>query len=415
MAFSLSGSVMTGENRPLRVALIAGEPSGDALGAGLMRALRQETGDAVVFSGVGGAEMARQGLKSLFPIGDLAVMGLVEVLPRIRLLRRRIRETARALLTDQPDIVVTIDSPGFTRRVARLLTGRSFPLMHYVAPTVWAWRPGRARRLAGLYDHLMVVLPFEPPYFEAVGLPTTFVGHPAVETLAAARRSEAEASEAGRPPFRTRHAIPDGWPLLALLPGSRQGEVRRLLPVFAGVLDRLRQNGLDVHLVIPTVETVADMVRQAVRSLPFPATVVDVAEERYAAMLAADAALAASGTATLELGLAGTPTVLAYRVNPLTAAIVRRLLHTRFAGLVNILCDREVMPEFLQENCRPETIAPALLRLLTDPAARQVQIDACAAVSAQLGGDGEPGPSIRAARAVLAVAAKRLASAAAAP
>lgn len=396
------------EARPLRVALVAGEPSGDALGASLMRALRRETDGAVSFSGVGGAQMAEQGLQSLFPIADLAVMGLVEVLPRIRLLSRRIDETARFLLAEQPDVVVTIDSPGFTRRVAQKLAGRSFPLVHYVAPTVWAWRPKRARRLARLYDHLLVILPFEPPYFEVVGLPTTYVGHPAVETIAAARRAEETAGKDGRA-FRIRHDIPAERQILAVLPGSRQGEVRRLLPVFDEVLHLLKGTGLDLHLVIPTVETVADTVRVAAANLPFPATVVEPAAERYAAMLSADAALAASGTATLELGLAGVPTVLAYRVNALTAAIVRRLLRTPYAGLVNILSQREVMPEFLQENCRAERIAPALQQLLTDPAARQAQTDVCAAITQQLGGGGEPTPSARAARAVLAAAARRLA------
>lgn len=395
------------ETRPLRVALVAGEPSGDALGASLMRALRRETGDAVVFSGIGGAQMIGQGLQSRFPIADLAVMGLVEVLPRIRLLRQRIDETARFLLADPPDIAVTIDSPGFTRRVAQKLAGRSFPLVHYVAPTVWAWRPGRARRLARLYDRLLAILPFEPPYFEVVGLPTTFVGHPAVETIAAIRRAEAVAAEDGRG-FRVRHDIPADRQILAVLPGSRQGEVRRLLPVFDATLRLLKGAGLNLHLVIPTVETVADTVRAAAADLPFPALVVEPSSERYAGMLAADAALAASGTATLELGLAGVPTVLAYRVNALTAAVVRRLLRTPYAGLVNILSGREVMPEFLQENCRAERIAPALLRLLTDAAARQAQTDVCAAITRQLGGDEEQSPATRAARAVLAAVAPRL-------
>ena len=396
---------MTKSDRPFRVALIAGEPSGDVLGAGLMRALRRETAGNVQFSGVGGAQMAEEGLQSRVPIGDLAVMGLVEILPRARLLLQHIDETAKFLLADPPDVVVTIDSPGFGRRLARRLTSRRFPLVHYVAPTVWAWRPGRARRMARLYDHLLTLLPFEPPYFEAAGLPATFVGHPAVETLAAARTAEMAAVEAGNG-FRDRHGIPGGRQLLAVLPGSRRGEVTRLLPVFRDVLERLRQQGLELHLVIPTVETVAAVVREEARSLPYGVTVVEATAERYAAMVAADAALAASGTATLELGLAGTPTILAYRVNPLTAAIVRRLITTEYAGLVNILQQREIMPEFLQENCNADAIAPALLRLLTDPAARQAQIDGCAAIAAQLGANEEATPSVRAARTILSVAGR---------
>lgn len=395
---------MTTNGRPLRIALIAGEPSGDVLGAGLMRALRQETGGHVAFSGVGGAQMVAEGLESLFPIGELSVMGLVEVLPRVRLLLRRIDQTARFLQADPPDIVVTIDSPGFTRRVAQRLMVRSFPLIHYVAPTVWAWRPGRAQRLAKLYDHLLVLLPFEPPYFEAVGLPTTFVGHPAVETIAQARQAEQSAPAS----FRQRHGIMEEARILAVLPGSRKGEVTRLLPVFTDVLQRLKAYGIPLHVVMPTVETVAELVKAAAPSLPLPTTVLEESKERYAAMIAAEAALAASGTATLELGLAETPTVLAYKVNPITAMIVRRLIRTPYAGLVNILQKREVMPEFLQEHCRAELISPALLRLLTEPSARAAQIDGCRAVVAQLGGDEEAGPNLRAARAVLAMAARRL-------
>jgi lipid-A-disaccharide synthase len=394
------------EARPLRIALIAGEPSGDVLGAGLMRALREQTSGNVVFQGVGGAQMIAEGLQSLFPIADLSVMGLVEILPRARLLLRRIDQTARFIQDNPPDVVVTIDSPGFTRRVAQRLfdqrvSEHRFPLVHYVAPTVWAWRPKRAERLTRLYDHLMVLLPFEPPYFEAVGLKTTFVGHPAVETLARARQAEAAAERN----FRERHGIAPDARLLALLPGSRKGEVNRLLPVFTDVLRQLKAHDLNLHLLVPTVETVAPVVKAAAPNLPMPATVIEAPAERYAAMIAAEAALAASGTATLELGLAETPTVLAYKVNPITAAIVRRLIRTPYAGLVNILQQREVMPEFLQERCRPELITPALLRLLTEPGARQAQIDACRAVAVQLGSAEAIGPSARAARAVLAMVA----------
>lgn len=304
---------------------------------------------------------------------------------------------------------MTIDSPGFTRRLAERLAVRSFPLVHYVAPTVWAWRPGRARRLARLYDHLLVILPFEPPYFEAVGLPTSFVGHPAVETMAAARRAELSAEQDGRG-FRTRHNIAEDRMILALMPGSRKGEVGRLLPVFTEVLLWLKQQGHDLHLVIPTVETVTSFVRQAVAKLPYPATVLETSGERYAAMLAADAALAASGTATLELGLAGTPTVLAYKVNPLTATIVRRLIKIPHTGLVNILLGREVMPEYLQENCTAAKIAPVLARLLTTQSERAEQITACTQVAAQLGAAEDPLPGARAAQKILELAGKHLLS-----
>lgn len=399
------------DDRRLRVALLAGEPSGDALGASLMRALRSETGGRVEFIGTGGALMEAEGLHSLFPIGDMAIMGMVELLPKARFLLGRIDKAAKFLLQESPDVAVTIDSPGYTRRVMQRVLGRSFPIVHYVAPTVWAWRPGRARRLARLCNHLLALLPFEPPYFEVVGLPTTFVGHPAVETLAAAREAEAMAEAAGQG-FRQRHGIAADTRLLAVMPGSRRGEVKKLLPVFIEVLQRVKAAGLPLHLVIPTVETVSEMVKDAVPSFPFPATILETAPERYAAMLAAEAALAASGTATLELGLAATPTVLAYKINPISAAIMRRFIKIPYVGLVNILQQRIVMPEFLQQDCTADKIAPALLQLLTDPAARQRQIDGCAAVAAQLGADDPVPPAHRAARAVLAVIAKRLPSAA---
>lgn len=395
------------DDHKLRVALLAGEPSGDVLGASLMRALRSETGGRVEFIGTGGALMEAEGLSSLFPIADMAVMGLIEILPKARFLLGRIDQAAKFVQAEQPDVLVTIDSPGYTKRVMQRLAARSFPIVHYVAPTVWAWRPRRARRLAQLCNHLLALLPFEPPYFEVVGLPTTFVGHPAVETLAATRKAEAEAEAKGQG-FRQRHGIAGDVRVLALMPGSRRGEVTRLLPIFVETLERLKAQGQKLHLVVPTVETVAGMVRAASPSLPFPATVLDTAPERYAAMLDAEVALAASGTATLELGLAGTPTVLAYRVNALTAAIMRRLIKVPYVGLVNILQQRVVMPEFLQENCAADRIAPALLELLTDPAARQRQVDGCAAVAAQLGVNDPVPPAHRAARAVLAVAAKRL-------
>jgi lipid-A-disaccharide synthase len=395
------------DDRKLRVALLAGEPSGDALGASLMRALRSETGGRVEFIGTGGALMEAEGLHSLFPIADMAIMGMVELLPKARFLLGRIDQAAKFVLQESPDVVVTIDSPGYTRRVMQRVPGRSFPIVHYVAPTVWAWRPGRARRLARLCNHLLALLPFEPPYFEVVGLPTTFVGHPAVETLASARKTEAVAGAAGRG-FRQRHGIAADARLLAVMPGSRRGEVKKLLPVFIEVLQRVKAAGLPLHLVIPTVETVSEMVKDALPSLPYPATILETAPERYAAILAAEVALAASGTATLELGLATTPTVLAYKINPVSAAIMRRFINIPYVGLVNILQQRIVMPEFLQQDCTADKIAPALLQLLTDPAARQRQIDGCAAVAAQLGADDPVPPAHRAARAVLAVTAKRL-------
>ncbi len=373
--------------------LVAGEPSGDVLGARLMRALKEETGGRVRFAGVGGPRMAAEGLDSLFPMSDLTVMGLAEVLPRLPRLIRRIRQTARTAREMRPAAVVTIDAPDFSFRVAKRLKGAGIPLVHYVAPTVWAWRPGRARKIARILDHLLVLLPFEPPYFEREGLSCDFVGHPVIES--GADKGDGEA-------FRRSHGIDPEAPVVCVLPGSRHSETSRLLPVFSETLRRLAETNPAVQVVVPAAPSVAGEVAAAAAAWPFPALVILDEAEKYAAFAAADAALAASGTVSLELALAGTPTVIAYRLSPLTAWIGRRLIRVRFVSLANIVLDREVVPEFLQERCRPDLLAPALGGLLNDPEVRQRQIDGAREAVAQLGGDG-PLPSRRAARAVLSV------------
>ncbi len=373
--------------------LVAGEPSGDVLGARLMRALKEETGGEVAFAGVGGPLMAAEGLDSLFPMSDLSVMGLAEVLPRIPRLLRRLAQTAAAARRLSPDAVVTIDAPDFSFRLAKKLKGAAFPLIHYVAPTVWAWRPGRARKIARLLDHLLALLPFEPPYFTREGLACDFVGHPVIES--GADRGDGAA-------FRRAHGIDPEAPLVCVLPGSRRGETSRLLPVFSETLRQLAAANPSLQVVVPAAQSVAGDVAAAATNWPVPALVVLGESERYAAFAAADVALAASGTVALELALAETPAVIAYRVSPLTAWIGRRLIRVPFANLVNIVLDREVVPEFLQERCRPDLLALALRDLLSDPDARQRQTDESRQAIAQLGGEGPP-PSRRAARAVLSV------------
>lgn len=379
-------------NPPL-VFLIAGEPSGDLIGARLMAALKAQTGGAVRFAGIGGERMQAEGLDSLFPMEELTLMGIAELLPKARHLLARIRETARAAQDMAPDVMVTIDAPGFAFRVGRRLPDRRFPLVHYVAPTVWAWRPGRARKIARFLDHILVLLPFEPPYFEREGLKASFVGHPIVET--AAGRGD------GRR-FRVAHGIPDDAPLLCILPGSRRTEVSRLLPVFGETVRRLAAGRPDLRVVVPTVAGVANIVTAAVEQWPVPVTVVRGDDAKYDAFAAAQAALAASGTVALELAMADLPAVIAYKVQPLTAWIVRRLVRIRYANLVNIILDRPAVPEFLQEGCRPELLAPAVARLLDDPAAAAAQrADAREAIR-RLGQDGPP-PSMRAASVILDV------------
>ena len=284
--------------------LVAGEASGDALGARLMAALVAQTGGHIRFSGVGGPEMREHGLNSLFPYTELSVMGLVEVLPSAVRILRRMREVATAIRRERPDVLVTIDAPGFCFGVVKRLRGHSMPRIHYVAPTVWAWRPNRVHKFRRHFDHLLALLPFEPPYFEKVGLPCSFVGHPVVET--------APDADAG-PNFRARHGIPSEQVVLCLLPGSRRGEVSRLLEPFGQAARIVADRYPGTTLVVPTVSQVSRSVRAAVAGWPVKAIVIEDTAERYAAMASSTIALAASGTVALELAVYGVPSVVGYR------------------------------------------------------------------------------------------------------
>lgn len=389
----------------LSLFLVAGEPSGDRLGADLMRALRAETGGAVGFAGVGGPLMAAEGLRSLFPIADIAVMGVFEILPRIRTIARRIRETADAALAAGADAMVTIDVPGFSLRVApRVKAARpDLPVIHYVAPSVWAWRPGRARMMAPHVDHVLALFPFEPPYMTAAGMGCDFVGHP----IAAVPVPDAAARAA------IRAELGAGGPLLTVLPGSRRGEVARLAPVFAAALRQVATAVPRVTVAVPAALSVAGQVAEAVRGWDMPVRLLDprgmspeAAEARkFACFAASDAALAASGTVTLELAAMGCPMVSAYRMNHLTSLLVRRLIRVPSANLVNILAGRKAVPEFLQEYCTPGALAGALLPLLVGGPEREAQLAAEDEALEMVGRGGAP-PPVRAARAVLAAVAR---------
>lgn len=353
--------------------LVAGEASGDVLGARLMAACRaQHPGCA--FAGVGGPRMAEQGLHSLFPLADLAVMGLVEILPRIPLIRRRLADVRADLAARRPDLLVAIDSPGFTHRVLRQAPP-GLRRAAYVAPQVWAWREGRVRHFPGLWHKLLCLLPFEPAWFAARGLDATFVGHPVLE-------SGADTGNAAR--FRTRHAIAPDAPVLVLMPGSRRSEVPRLLPVFGRTLALLARAAPGLRPVLPVSAVVADTVRRAARDWPVPPVVVTELADKHDAYAAADAALTKSGTSTLELALAGVPMAVTYRVNPISAAFARRLIRVPHVAMVNLLAGRELVPELLQGDCTPDRLAETVLHLLHDPAAAAAQRAGFQAVLAQL-------------------------------
>ena len=375
--------------------LVAGEASGDVIGAHLMLALQAQTGGKVRFAGVGGEHMQRAGLKSLFPMQDLSVMGILEILPHIPKLLRRIRETERAARCLSVDIVVTIDSPDFCFRVGKRLKESGIPVVHYVAPQVWAWRPGRARKIAKFLAHLLLLFPFEETYFDGTGLQTTFVGHPLVEGFI---------DNADGAAFRRDHSIPEGELLLAILPGSRFSEISRHLPIFGETVNALAARKSLGWAVIPAMPALRIKIAAAVKRWNIKVVVIDGSEReaKYAALAASNAALTSSGTATLELAIAGVPMVVAYRANPVTVAVARKIVSVQDMALPNIMAGRRVAPEFLQEECTPSRLAPAIENILLDPAARDDQIKCFRTVSQQLG-IGGTAPSELAAKAVLAV------------
>ncbi len=344
----------------MRLFLIAGEASGDRLGADLMRGLQAFRPD-VAFSGIGGPMMAAEGLVSLFPMEELSVMGLTEIVRHIPHLLRRVKETVAAI---DADALITIDSPGFCFRVAKAakLANPSLRTIHYVAPSVWAWRPGRAAHMAAFIDHVLALLPFEPPYMRAAGMTCDFVGHPVV--------SEVQASAAEVAAFRAKLGVNAGQKLLTVLPGSRHSELDRMLPVFAEVLWELQVLG--VCVVIPAAAGMADRIGAYFSALGLVVTVLDpdvasvtAGEVRKRACFAAsDAALACSGTVSLELAAAGTPMVIAYRASALTGFLMQRMALIDTATLVNIVLGRKVVPEFLFGRCRVGAIVPVLRGLL---------------------------------------------------
>ena len=388
-----------------RLFMIAGEASGDLLGAALLRGLRELGQAPSRLKGIGGPAMAAEGLASRIPMEELSVMGVAEVLPRLPGLLAHIRETAEAVIAFRPDALVTIDSPDFCLRVARRVKAvlPDLPVIHYVAPSVWAWRPGRAKKMARGVDHVLALLPFEPPYMEAAGMSCDFVGHPIA--------GQPEATAAEKAAFRARLGIAPEQPLLLLLPGSRRGEVTRLAPVFAEVGRRLRAKRPDLALVAPTIPPVAELARalmppdaagwpRIIGAEPMPQAEAEATKR--AAFASADAALAASGTVSLELAAAGTPMVIAYAMNAVSAWIARRFVKVSSPTLVNIVTRSRAIPEFLFEDCVPEKIAPAVARLLDDAGPREAQRTAEDEALRLLGRGGEA-PGLRAARSVLRV------------
>lgn len=379
--------------------LIAGEASGDKLGGALMAGLRALRPD-VEFAGIGGPAMTAQGLNSRFLIDELSVMGIAEILPKYRHLKRRIAETAQAVADARPDALITIDSPDFCLRVAKAAKALGYdgPVIHYVAPSVWAWRPGRAAKMAKVVDHVLALLPFEPPYMQAAGMSCDFVGHPVV--------AEEQATEEQAQAFRAAHDIAADAPVVLCLPGSRRGEVTRLAPRFDESLIRLRDRIPEIRVIIPTVPGVSRMVHDMTRRWPTAPIVVEDEAEKRAAFKASNLALAASGTVSLELAANSVPMVIAYDMAPLSRWLIGMLLKTDTVTLVNLVSETRAVPEFLGRNCRAELISESLLDLLEKPEKRAAQSEAMSVTMQRLGEGGTP-PGLRAAKSVLDFLASR--------
>jgi len=368
----------------MRVFIIAGEASGDKLGAALMDGLADLT--AVTFDGVGGPLMAAKGLTSRFPMDELSVMGLAEILPKYRALKARVQQMADAVLNTKPDVLITIDSPDFCLRVAKLVKAKSnIRCVHYVAPTVWAWRPKRAAKMARYIDQVLALFPFEPPYMEAAGMRCDFVGHPVVtDPVASAPEAAAWDGDA---------------PLIMLLPGSRRGEVARLLPRFGEAAKIIARTHPKARFALPTTANVHDAVVAGVADWDVPVQILsaDQKAQKRGLFAAADVALAASGTVSLELAANDTPMVIAYDMSPLSRMVISRMLLVDTVTLVNLVSDTRTIPEFIGKDCQAEPVAVAVLAVLADKTAQRAAMDV---TMARLGKGGEA-PGLRAAKAVL--------------
>jgi lipid-A-disaccharide synthase len=380
-----------------KVFLIATEESGDRLGANLMKVLRQRLGGAVRFEGVGGRAMAREGLISLFPIEELSIIGLAAVVKQLPKILRLIRHTAEAVTEASPDVLVIIDSPDFTHRVAKRVRASDprIPIVNYGSPSVWAWRPGRARAMLTYVEHVMALLPFEPETYRRLnGPPCSYVGHPLTEQLAQLRPGPAEAQRRDEAP-----------PVLLVLPGSRRSEIRHHMAVFGQTLARLRDEGVAFEPVLPTMPHLQEAIAEALKAWPVQPRVVIGEKEKRAAFRIAHAALAKSGTVTLELALSGVPMVTAYRTGSIEAWILRRAIKVNSVILANLVIGDNVIPEFLQQDCTPEKLADGLREVLGDSALRRKQIEAFAKIDEVMSTGNQP-PSARAAEIVLATMRK---------
>ena len=349
--------------------IIAGEASGDLLGSKLICEVKKQNPDAE-FIGVGGKLMKDQGLTSIFPMEELSIMGFLEVVPHIAKILRRIKQTAAAVMAEKPDFIITIDSPDFCFRVMKKLQGYSeSKKIHLIAPSVWAYRESRAEKISKLYDLLLAILPFEPPYFEKYGLRTAFIGHPIVENA-----PDFSIKDERNAAFRQKHNLTNDDYLISVTPGSRRGEVERIYPEFIAALNLLLKDKPNLKVIIPLVDKTRDLVQEMSKSLNVDYMFVE-GDEKEDYLFASDFALAKSGTNTVEFSLYKIPMIIAYKINALTHFIVKRMVKVKFANLVNLILNKEVVPEMLQYDCNAEKIHQKLKLLISDKELTQKQID----------------------------------------
>ncbi len=391
------------EGRPLKLFVVAGEHSGDALGAKLMAALGARHPGKIQYEGVGGELMEAQGLTSLFAISDVAVMGPVAILKRIGPIVKRVYRTIDAAIAFEPDAVIIIDSPEFTHPIAKRIRKRRphIPIIDYVSPSVWAWRPGRAKAMRPYVDHLLALLPFEPDAHARLGGPAcTYVGHPLVERIDQLRGLDSE-------PLRQRLGLDATRPVLVVLPGSRRTEVGRLIDVFRDTVGLIVEGGIIPEVLIPVVPSVRGMIEEGLAAWPIRPHLIEGELSKWQAFKLANAALAASGTVTLELAVAGTPMVVGYKVEPWFAALLRRVVQVDMAGLSNLVLNEKAFPERMQEACTPAELAPLVAALLRDGPVRQAQLAALSRIPERLAVP-HGNPSDAAAEVVLRYAVRRL-------
>lgn len=376
----------------MKIFVIAGEASGDVLGGKLIAALKQANSDLEI-QGIGGERMQAQNIDSLFPMAELSIMGFVELIPHIPNVMKRINQTVEYIMQNDFDAVVTIDSPGFCCRVVKKLKelGYQGKLIHYVAPTVWAYKPERAKKMADLFDKLLVILPFEPPYFHKEGLKCDYVGHPIVE----------DASGEAHQDFQKLHNIKEDSTVICMMTGSRKGEVNRLFPIMSQTIKILQEQITSLHIIMPTVPHIKELLETKVKALNVPVTIIADYKEKVSAYKASNVALVKSGTSALEVSLAGIPIVVTYKINPISAYMLRKMLQVDYVNLINIMQNKEIIPELLQEKCNPQALSKAILGLLQAENSNQ-QLDVCKQVFQEFGIGDKETPSMKAAKSILA-------------